>query len=1098
MLGETTKLNGVKMINSFAHKKAILLLYILAYLSLTSVAIECPSYMSVRVFDSCSVMGTNDAYDRHDYQGYTYKPENPRGLVVTLQGDPDTFSPPSHYDYNSESLQILWFYFGQGKFNHDVDVFTIPNGVIGVGNYSDNSQTRVPHEIILSPSVRKLTIYNGELKKITFSTGLKILDIRWCYNLESLEVPSGVIEFGCVRCTSLKELYIPDTVQYFISATECSGLTNVVFNASTWLHSSEFRNCSSMRHITLGDSVKGICKTHYMPPDWAWGAVLSPFDGCTSLETAKFGKQISGVLRQELFKGCNKLREFRCTGNVTGFGNYGFYDCYSITNIESASAITSVGEYAFYNCQRLSNQVFDTSKCRTFGANACSKCYAFNDTLDLTSATSIGNSAFSECTNVKELDYRNKMTTIPQYGFSSCTSLTNVLFSSNLKSIGNYAFYRCSKLNNVVIPENVTYIGTNAFQSCSSLKKVFFDGKPPSATSAFTSVASNAHGYYHPKYKSEWLSVIDTNGKWNGLIMEEQAVPILVLSEASIPYDTLTLNWTYTSNDAVKYSLYRNTENNFSSASLIATGAEIAGGTYVESTFMGITPQTAPLHYWIVAENQTTGETTSDHVEARRRFLLSVGYSAYANGNTAYVQSYRDASLFRSSCTSRGGFQTENTVLASNATTKEIREHMKDFASRTQPGDLFVFYIATHGGDYDVPVVGDKIKELDIFDMFEVNTSSLVTYDNEYLVAALQTDIRRFSSGVAVCAIIMSCHSKSLAGTMSGRNWVDNWLANCGFGQCLGNVAWITSCDSSQNSYNSSSYTMFGQAFIRDGFNRGCADGELFGTSYAGGNNDKLITFKELGLYAREFAQGLSDDKPAEVQMENPDLLARIVAGNKTSNYYFLRPNPPCNIVADQGKFVSKISVGWDIVDDATEYRIYRTPVKQGSTRKWVGRNVGYSNTSFDDDSVTLLRTEYNYQIQAVNPVGFSELSTAVSGWRGTPWYLSLIDSYYQQLTGASLDVASVSYSDKENTTAMNGYTIGASYIAGLDPTNETSKFTANITISNGVPSIVWTPDLGSSRTYTIYGKTDLTDANWTSPTNSSHRFFKVGVELPE
>ena len=1085
---------------SLSKVKGIYLFFILIS-CLSTLADDLPSYLRVYTYNGgCTVNGLDVEWvgDGHGYSNYSYKSSDDRyaSMSVSWQYDGDpTFTYPSHY--NSIPVRSCGTYeSGDFPLIKNINKVIIPNGVLVVTSLPGSAK-----ELELSPSVQKFSsVYASGLKSIKFSTGCKTFSVAGCRALEHIEIPSSVIELGqgALGNCGIRDLYIPETVQY-VGMGLCSGcgsLTNVVFNAPTYIHSSSFRDCTSLKKIVLGDQVKGICTTHWMPPAWAWGTVLSPFDNCTALETAVFGSKIGGVLRIDLFQGCKSLRDLKCRGNVTGIGNNSFSGCYSLTNIVSAAAITSIGDNGLYNCQKLSNRVFDTSKCKTFGANACSRCYAFNDTLDLTSATSVGNSAFSECTNIKEVNCRNKVITIPQYAFSSCSSLTNVLLSANLKSIGNYAFYRCSKLNNVIIPENVTYIGTNAFQSCSSLKKVFFNGKPPSATSAFTSIASNAHGYYLSRYKFEWQSVIDMNGKWNGLIMEEQASPILEVSGASIPYDTLTLNWTYTSNDAVKYSLYRNTENNFSSASLIATGPEIASGTYVESAFMGITPQTASLHYWIVAENQATGETTSDHVEARRRFLLSVGYSAYANGNTAYVQSYRDASLFRSSCTSRGGFQTANTVLAynSNATTKKIREHMKDFATRAQPGDLFVFYIATHGGDFRKKVLVPDQSE-------PASSALLLTYDNStpyYYIEELQDDIRNFNSGVAIVAIVMSCHSQSLTGALSGRNWVDAWIASCGFGQCLGNVSWIASCDSSQSSYNSSTYTMFGQAFIRDGFNRGCADGELFGTSYAGGNNDKLITFKELGLYAKEFAQGLSEDKPADVQMENPDLLDRIVAGNKTSNYYFSRPNPPCNIVADQGKFVSKISVGWDVVDDATEYRIYRTPVKQGSTRKWIGRNVGYSNTSFDDDSVTLLRTEYNYQIQAVNPVGFSELSTAVSGWRGTPYYLSLIDSYYHQLTGASVDVDSVSYSDKENATAMNGYSLGASYIAGLDPTNETSKFTAKITISNGVPSIVWTPDLGSNRTYTIYGKTDLTDSNWTSPTNSSHRFFKVGVELPE
>ena len=73
--------------------------------------------------------------------------------------------------------------------------------------------------------------------------------------------------------------------------------------------------------------------------------------------------------------------------------------------------------------------------------------------------------------------------------------------------------------------------------------------------------------------------------------------------------------------------------------------------------------------------------------------------------------------------------------------------------------------------------------------------------------------------------------------------------------------------------------------------------------------------------------------------------------------------------------------------------------------------------------------------------------------------------------------------------------------MAGTDPTNAASVFTAGIEIVGGVPQITWSPNLntnGSERIYIFWGKTNLTDdAEWMCPTNSAHRFFKVEVELP-
>lgn len=86
--------------------------------------------------------------------------------------------------------------------------------------------------------------------------------------------------------------------------------------------------------------------------------------------------------------------------------------------------------------------------------------------------------------------------------------------------------------------------------------------------------------------------------------------------------------------------------------------------------------------------------------------------------------------------------------------------------------------------------------------------------------------------------------------------------------------------------------------------------------------------------------------------------------------------------------------------------------------------------------------------------------------------------------------------------TAMNGHNkVWECYVAGISPTNETARFSAKIEMVGGIPQITWSPNLntnGVERTYTIWGKTNLTDGvDWECPTNSAHHFFKVTVEMP-
>ena len=88
---------------------------------------------------------------------------------------------------------------------------------------------------------------------------------------------------------------------------------------------------------------------------------------------------------------------------------------------------------------------------------------------------------------------------------------------------------------------------------------------------------------------------------------------------------------------------------------------------------------------------------------------------------------------------------------------------------------------------------------------------------------------------------------------------------------------------------------------------------------------------------------------------------------------------------------------------------------------------------------------------------------------------------------------------DKKDAQGNNMY-LWQDYVAGTDPTDTNSVFTATITMVDGAPVVTWSPELppeqAALRTYTIYGKTNLTDRVWHSPTNSSSRFFRVGVEM--
>ena len=81
-----------------------------------------------------------------------------------------------------------------------------------------------------------------------------------------------------------------------------------------------------------------------------------------------------------------------------------------------------------------------------------------------------------------------------------------------------------------------------------------------------------------------------------------------------------------------------------------------------------------------------------------------------------------------------------------------------------------------------------------------------------------------------------------------------------------------------------------------------------------------------------------------------------------------------------------------------------------------------------------------------------------------------------------------------------DGLTTADEYIAGTDPNDASSSFTASIEIVDGKPVVTYTPDLVGERTYIKWGKKTLSpDESWVEVgegKESDYNFFKVTVEM--
>ena len=88
------------------------------------------------------------------------------------------------------------------------------------------------------------------------------------------------------------------------------------------------------------------------------------------------------------------------------------------------------------------------------------------------------------------------------------------------------------------------------------------------------------------------------------------------------------------------------------------------------------------------------------------------------------------------------------------------------------------------------------------------------------------------------------------------------------------------------------------------------------------------------------------------------------------------------------------------------------------------------------------------------------------------------------------------------NIVGANGRTLWSDWLLGLDPDDATSDFKLSFAVTNGIPSLSWSPDLGNARDYAIMGCADLSSpVRWERLEKSdlettTNKFFKVTVGL--
>ena len=921
--------------------------------------------------------------------------------------------------------------------------------------------------------------------------------------LEHIELPNtitsiGQSAFSGCRNTDFGQLSLPNLAIIGVSAfSGCRKLEPFDFPDSLKsIGSSAFSGCVKFRTVTIGPNVTSLGTSAFYGCDQLTNATVNCprslpntlFGNCSNLLTVVIGDNISDLgssKDRHPFYRCPKIKTFHVGNGITTIPDYYFYNyngntftaSSTIKRIELPDTIETIGQSAFNGCRSLTEFSIPASV-TSIGNSAFSDCSgAFIGELELgPQITSLGSSAFRNCLSISSVAFDCSMSVVPSSCFSGCSGMASMTLGEQIQTIGNSSFSGCSGITNATIPKTVARIDSYAFENCLSLTNVWLEGVPPTTGSyVFRNVAPGARGYYPRSLSSEWLPQIDRNGKWNGLIMHELSQPVLRVKSARPAEGSITLAWDDgTDGQCVSsYAIYRGPGPERLPEYFVEGG--ISDTEWTDHGYWNAEPVLLPLNYWVVAGSDYFDLPESNRVETRHRYGLSVGFDKYGTLNRGLRQSLADATLF-SNLVSRGKAERVDLIKNEGAKRSDIHDAFIRWSTIVKPGDTFFFFIATHGG-------------------YNGAAAWLSAYDGTYSVSQLVSDSSLISSEASFAGVIMSCQSRALVDSTDDTNFT--FKVRSGLAQCRPNSAWIASCGYDESSFNTptSRQTLFGEWFLEEGWQNGYADTELYGMEYGGVHSDGSLTLLELARYARAFAKGLSDAKPSTVfwNEESEPVMSRLVLDTTCSPAELSPPTAPTGLTAERHALRS-IALSWNAVQGAKLYRVHRNPV--GEPNEWTCIRNQCPSPSYIDDTGLALSQSYFYRLQAVNPVGVSEMSAPAFGSAGALDFLGFLAAGAPDIVSASTPTPD-QYETAAASVGLNGVSLEYSFIAGLDPKDPNARFESRIDMVDGKPVVTPSPNLGTNRVYTVEGKSSLSDETWGVPDENS-RFFRVKVRMPE
>ena len=142
--------------------------------------------------------------------------------------------------------------------------------------------------------------------------------------------------------------------------------------------------------------------------------------------------------------------------------------------VEFLDSVIRIGDYAFKNSRIETLNIPD--HITSMGVGAFYNCYSLTSVESFGGVSSIPNLAFYCCTSLESITVPENIISIGSSVFDCCVNLKDVEIQGNISVIDDRTFYNCRDMNTISIPASVTEIKDGAFLQCEALETVNYAG----------------------------------------------------------------------------------------------------------------------------------------------------------------------------------------------------------------------------------------------------------------------------------------------------------------------------------------------------------------------------------------------------------------------------------------------------------------------------------------------------------------------------------------------------------------------------------------------------------------------------------------------